>query len=123
MSKKYTFVKDDKFEFLGQTLYRIKALRSFGDVKRGDLGGYIAKEENLSHDGTCWVYDEAWVMDDARVYEDGKVRDRAVIWDDGRVGGIAEVKGDLEIPGPSGINAIFSVNEMIQIKCKEDNRK
>ncbi|AGF87662.1 Uncharacterised protein [Streptococcus suis] len=28
---------------------------SFGSVEVGDLGGYIEKEENLSHDGNAWV--------------------------------------------------------------------
>ena len=32
-----------------QQLYQIKALRSFSDVKEGDLGGYVMSEENLSH--------------------------------------------------------------------------
>ena len=43
-------------------LYQIEALKDFGDVKAGDLGGYIESEENLSQ------YDNAWVFDNARVY-------------------------------------------------------
>lgn len=35
----------------GKKLYRIKALKSFGDVKVDDLGGYIEDEDNLSQDG------------------------------------------------------------------------
>ena len=33
-----------------RTLYRIKALKDFADVKAGDLGGYIEDYRNLSHD-------------------------------------------------------------------------
>ena len=46
--KKYKLT-DEKIEWYGRTLYRIIALISFGDVKEGDLGGFIEKEENLSH--------------------------------------------------------------------------
>ena len=31
--------------FLGKTLFRIKALVSFGDVAEGELGGFIEKGE------------------------------------------------------------------------------
>ncbi|EJF80293.1 hypothetical protein HNQ74_000003 [Bartonella doshiae] len=48
-------------------LYRIKALKDFDDVKAGILGGFIEKEVNLSHDGNCWVYDDAWVYGHAQV--------------------------------------------------------
>ena len=51
-----------KFEFTGETktislffrtatLHRIRAVAEFGLVKIGDLGGWIEKEENLSHEG------------------------------------------------------------------------
>ena len=40
-------------------VYRIRALKDFGDVKAGDLGGYVNSEENLSHEGNCWIYDDA----------------------------------------------------------------
>jgi len=59
------------------TLYRIKALRDFADVKAGDLGGYLETESNLSHEDNAWVYGDArvygdaWVYDDARVYGGG----------------------------------------------------
>lgn len=32
---------------------------AFGDVKEGELGGYLEKEENLDHDGDAWVYGDA----------------------------------------------------------------
>ncbi|WP_273757122.1 hypothetical protein [Bartonella sp. MM73XJBT] len=57
----------------GKKLYRIKALRDFGDVKAGQLGGYIESEENLSHDGNCWVGDQAIVVSPGRVYENAQV--------------------------------------------------
>lgn len=41
----------ESITFLDRTLFRIKALISFGNVEAGELGGYIEKEENLSHTG------------------------------------------------------------------------
>lgn len=69
MDKKYELT-DEKIEAFSTTLYRIRALRDIPafDVKAGDLGGFIEKEENLSHDGDAWVYGDARVSGDARVY-------------------------------------------------------
>ncbi len=56
--KKYEFTNETQ-QVGDATLYRIRALRGFGDVKASDLGGFIEKEDNLSHDGICWVYNYA----------------------------------------------------------------
>ena len=69
---KYKIRKDISKTLGYLTLYRIEALRNFGYVKKGDLGGWIEKEDNLSQSGTCWVYDEAIVFQDAKV--SGKAR-------------------------------------------------
>ena len=61
------------------TLHRIKALRSFNDVKKGDKGGFIESEDNLSHEGNSWVYNEAKVYHKAKVLDNAIVRDYAVI--------------------------------------------
>ena len=61
------------------TLHRIKALRSFNDVKKGDKGGFIVSEDNLSHEGNSWVYNEAKVYRNAKVLDNAIVRDYAVI--------------------------------------------
>ncbi|WP_412057344.1 hypothetical protein [Bartonella sp. DGB2] len=54
MEKKYELTQETR-EVDDRTLYRIKALRDFGDIKAGDLGGFVENEYRLSHDGTCWV--------------------------------------------------------------------
>ena len=51
--KKYELTNETITIDNGKALYRIRALdniEAFG-VKVGDLGGYIEKEENLSHYG------------------------------------------------------------------------
>lgn len=71
-NKKYELI-DESIRRLGVTLYRIRALRDFGNVKKGALGGFVQSEANLSHYGDSWVYDDAKVFDRARVIENGKV--------------------------------------------------
>ncbi|WP_375695350.1 hypothetical protein [Bartonella sp. AC90GZZY] len=101
-SKKYEFTSEMDC-VAGHFLYRIRALRDFGDVKAGDLGGFIEKESNLSHKGNCWVYDKARVFENARVYENAKVK-----------GFFVDVYGDAKIYG----NAIFqgmAINDYCEI--------
>jgi UDP-3-O-[3-hydroxymyristoyl] glucosamine N-acyltransferase len=64
-------------------MFRIFALRQFGDVAAGTRGGLIAREENLSHYGNAWVSDNARVTDNAQVIDD------ALVYDQARVGGHA----------------------------------
>lgn len=74
MEKKYLLRKDLVKTFRKRTLYRIEALRDFSDVKKGDLGGWIQSEDNLSHEGNCWVDANSRVLDHAQVKEDAAVR-------------------------------------------------
>lgn len=70
--KKYELT-EETFTVFGKTLYRIRAVRDFGSVKTGEFGGYIEKEENLSHFGNAWIYGNARVSDNARVYGNAEV--------------------------------------------------
>ena len=65
--------------YSGETLYRIKALKDFGDVKKGDIGGFIKTENNLSQKGKCWVYDDARVYGLASVRNNSTVRESAIV--------------------------------------------
>lgn len=69
MDKKYE-ITTQSIEWKGRKLFRIKAVKSFADVKVGDLGGYIENESNLSQDGTAWVSGDAKVYGNARVCGD-----------------------------------------------------
>ena len=46
-------------------LYRIEALKDFGDVHKGEKGGFIGSEVYLSQYGDCWVYGDAEVVNNA----------------------------------------------------------
>lgn len=70
---------EEKIEAGSATLCRTQALRGFGDVKAGDLGGFIEKEENLSHDGDCWVYGNTRVCGSANISDSIRLSGRAII--------------------------------------------
>ena len=116
--KKYELVKDIKIEVKGHTLYRIEALKDFGNVRKGDLGGYIEKETNLSHDGNCWVSGDAKVSGDACVFDNAKVFGDANIFDNAWVFGKAHVFGNVKICGRS---TIFGDADIFDDVCIEDD--
>ena len=93
MGKKYELTEETK-EFYGRTLHRIKALKNFGDVEVGDLGGYIESESNLIQEGCAWVYGDAMVFDNAKVCGDAMVFDNAKVYGDAMVFDNAKVCGD-----------------------------
>lgn len=92
-----------------RTAYRIRALRDFGDVKAGDLGGYIESENNLSHDGDCWVYDNAVVCNDAVVRDNAKVRG------DAEVIAAAVISGDAKVFGEARIKDFAKVSDQARV--------
>lgn len=73
------------------TLYQIEALRSFSNVKKGQLGGYIQNEKNLLQSGDAWVSGDAMVSGNARVSSDARVYGDAVVSGGARVSGGAWV--------------------------------
>lgn len=85
MEKKYKLT-EETLEIDGHVLHRIIALRSFGEVKEGELGGWIEKESNLSHEGDCWIYYNVVV------YGDAKICDDAIVYGNAKVCGEAKVE-------------------------------
>ena len=75
--KKFELTSEFITNIFGAKLFRIKALVEFGNVKAGELGGYVEKEENLSQCGNAWVYGNAEVCGDALVCGDARVYDNA----------------------------------------------
>lgn len=84
MSKKYELIKESRKDLDGNCanfVYRIRALKSFSDVKSGDLGGYVESEGNLSHNGNCWIYDDSAVLDDGVVKDDSIVKNGSRVYE------------------------------------------
>ena len=97
---KYELVKDDFIIVEDDIkLYRIKALKSFSHIERGQLGGYIESEYNLSQQGNCWVYGNAKVCGNAEVSWNAKVCGNAEVYGNAKVCGNAEVYGNAEVCG------------------------
>lgn len=67
------------------TLYKIVAKKDFNDVKIGDIGGYIQKEENLDIFDNSWIYDEAKVFENAKVYGNSTIKDRAQVYGNAQI--------------------------------------
>ena len=91
--KKFELTAEYVTNSFGKKLFRIKALVAFGDVKEGDLGGFVEKESNLANSGKAWVCGDAQVSGDARVFGDA------------RVSGDAQVSCDLDYATVGGFGS------------------
>ena len=120
--KKYELT-DETIDVSGTTLHRIKALKDFGNVKKGELGGYVESERNLSQEGNCWVCGNAKVCGDAEVCGNAKVYDNAWVYGNAEVCGNARVYGDADYITIKGLGSkyrnttIFRTKENIAVKC------
>ncbi|MGL4523756.1 MAG: hypothetical protein ACRCWQ_14510, partial [Bacilli bacterium] len=94
MLQKYKLLHRDE-----SGLCRIQALRDFGDVKAGDVGGYVETDYNLSHRGSCWIHDNARVVGDSYVYDSAQVYDNVRVSGNSRVYGSARVSGKSQVLG------------------------
>lgn len=96
--KKYELTRE-QIVVDGHTLHRIRALREIPQlgVKQGELGGYVEREENLSHEGSCWVRLEAKVYGNAWVYGDAVVGGIAKVYNNAQVFGHAQVLGNVQV--------------------------
>ena len=126
MEKKFELT-EETIQCNGHTLYRIKALKDFSDVTKGDIGGFVEKEDNLFQGGKCWIYDNAKVYDNAlvsdnarvfddaivhgnaKVYHDAWVYQEAQVFDNAEVYGDAQVYGHAEIIGNAQIHDKASI--------------
>lgn len=84
-------VKEKKYEITDIAhpqypwLHRIRALKQVLDgggdrtmVRKGDLGGFVQSEKNLSQEGGCWIYENAVCCEEAVVEKEAKLFDYAV---------------------------------------------
>lgn len=94
---KYRLILEDYKIMSGKKLYRIEALKNFGPVETGDLGGYIESENNLSCDGNAWIWDGAYVYDNARICDNAIVGGNARVFDNARVYDNAWIYGNARI--------------------------
>lgn len=101
--KKFELVPEMTRVVFGTTLFRIRALISFGDVNKGDPGGWLETERNLSQEGDAWVSGNAQVYGEAVIYGNAQVYGNALVFDGARVSGDARVYGSACIYGNAQI--------------------
>jgi UDP-3-O-[3-hydroxymyristoyl] glucosamine N-acyltransferase len=109
MIKKYKLT-DGAYHTNDKILYRIQALEDFGDVKKGELGGFVQNESNLSHKGDCWIYENAKVYGEAKVYDKAKVCGEAKVYKKARVGGSALIHGNANVSGYTRIRGSIEIS-------------
>lgn len=133
-NKKYKLVKRKSIVTgNGTILYRIKALKDFGNVKKGEIGGFVKSENNLSQEGNCWIHDEAKVLDNAIVLGNAQVSGyatvsdracikgnnilisgksyiygKAIILDNSRITGECNIGGNVKIDNSSIFNSLIT---------------
>lgn len=121
--KKYELTSETKWE-RGVTLHRIRALvdiKRYG-VKAGDLGGWVEKESNLSHENDAWVGGNAraagnalvvenawvggntWVDENACVTGNARVTENAVVFGAAFVAQNARVTGNAHVTGNAWVD-------------------
>ena len=96
MEKKYKLTEETTNVY-GRILHRIEALKDFGNVKKGDKGGFVENEKNLSQYRNCWVYDDAKVYGNAKVIDNATVESSAKIFDNAIISGNAKVCGNAKV--------------------------
>lgn len=119
--KKFELTTESK-EINGKTVYRIRSLIDFKGivaVKRECLGGFIEKEENLSQEGNCWIFDDSAVYGNARVHDNAILQCRAEVYGNSKIHGRAiisgsEIRDDANICDAAVFNSTIYQNANIE---------
>ena len=110
--KKFELTAEFVTNVFGKKLFRIKALVAFGTVEKGELGGFIEKEDNLSHDSNAWVSGNARVSGDAQVFGNARVSG------DAQVSGNAQVFSNADFAVVEGFGRYFRATTFFRCKDK-----
>jgi NDP-sugar pyrophosphorylase family protein len=120
---------DDKYELIvcklsdGTIFKRIKALRDFEtirgtEVKKGEFGGIVNGEHNLSQEGSCWIFSGCTVTKSAKIEGDACILGTVMVCDN------AEVKGSAMVCDNSIIKdnvSIYGTSEVYGASVIKDN--
>lgn len=98
MNLKYELTNNIQFlSPSNRVLHQIRALKDFDGVKKGDLGGWVESEGNLSQEGNCWIYDNAKVYDSSRISNDAKIYDNVIVHGSSIVTNHSSIRNDTKI--------------------------
>ena len=133
MPKKYVLTTQTLSTSSITVLYQIQALIGIPNVcKKGDLGGWIQSEKNLSQKNFCWVSGNAqvsgnayvsgnaWVYGKAHVFGYAQVSGNAQVWGDAHVWGNAQVYGNAHVYGNAQVWGEAHVYVPIDFNCDFD---
>ena len=107
MEKKYEITKetmkiiDDNGD--EKTVHRIIALKDFGNARKGEFGGFVENESNLSQEGYCWIFHNAICCGNAIVYENAILCGNACVYGNAMVCENASIRGSAKVYGFSRI--------------------
>jgi hypothetical protein len=96
--KKYELVNPTTkiIDGLSYDLFQIKALKNFTiswyntDILAGDLGGFVQSENNLSQEGSCWLFNDSVVINNAKVLNESVVKN-STIYNDATIKGSSNI--------------------------------
>lgn len=118
---KYEFVGEDVKVVDNVEVIRIRALKDVRPgVNKGDLGGYIEVEGNLSQIDGCWVAEDAVVMDTAKVCENALITGMACVKNSAVVAENALVKDKSTVMGGAFICGKAVVGDMAMVTDKAE---
>lgn len=106
-NKKYEMIENDSIMYKGRKLYRIKALKDLYNVRKGQLGGYIEDEKNLS------IYNDCWVFEDAKAYDCASITDKVRLLDKSEAYDNVELSGDVTLWDSSKAYGNAKVSEYV----------
>lgn len=96
-------------------LYRIIAVRDVRRLRKGTLGGYIEKEDNLSHDGDAWVFQGGIVYGNARVDDNAFVSGSSILSGNARLCNDACMRINVKVTGNAVIKDKAVVMQQAQV--------
>lgn len=113
MNRKYEFT-DYILNHHGIILRRIKR------ISDGALGGWIENEHNLSHEGTCWVDNDAKVFGNARIYGNARIFENAKAFGNAKMFGCTNIFGNASVSDDAWVfeNSSIFGNAKISGKVK-----
>jgi hypothetical protein len=126
----FAYIFGRKYVLIDQLngLYRLKLVKDIEGFKKGTLGGLVENDNNLSHDGNCWIREGAKVLDQAQIKGNAQiegnavVRQSAIVADDVTVSGSVLIAGNTFLGGNGvydGDDILFNFCEVVQDENKD----
>ncbi len=115
MEKKYELT-NETITVCGRTLHRIRALKSFSNIRKLELGGFIEKEENLSQFNNSWVGGNACVLENACVCDNASVSGYACVYGNAMMSDYSRAFGEANIYGDSHVCGYATIRDMATVR-------